>query len=326
MAYPMRWIGIGVLGGLVLIGNVRETAAQRLWSGVMVAPEDRCAPYDRDTYPYPQSVEDVLIDELGGILSPYTCERFVSKGETDIEHIVALSEAHDSGLCDADQETRRQFARDPLNLTLASPAVNRYQKGAKDGAEWSPDRNACWFAARSVAVRQKYGLTIDQREADALDRILDRCLSTVMHCEDAGPSGVLASASGVPRDDAEAVRWYWLAADAEQGDATAQNNLGNMYGTGRGVPQDAVEAVRWWRLAAAQGNARAQFSLGVMYADGRGVPPDDIAAHMWFNLAAAQSTGEDRERYVKARAALADRMTREDIREAQRRAREWPPE
>ena len=75
-----------------------------------------------------------------------------------------------------------------------------------------------------------------------------------------------------------------------------------------------------------QGLADAQFSLGFMYADGRGVPPDDIAAHMWFNLAAAQSTGEDRERYVKARAALADRMTREDLREAQRRAREWSPE
>ena len=37
MAYPMRWLGIGVLGGLVLIVSVRETAAQRLWSGVVVA-------------------------------------------------------------------------------------------------------------------------------------------------------------------------------------------------------------------------------------------------------------------------------------------------
>ena len=40
MAYPMRWLGIGVLWGLVLIGSVRETAAQRFWSGVVVAQED----------------------------------------------------------------------------------------------------------------------------------------------------------------------------------------------------------------------------------------------------------------------------------------------
>ena len=53
MACLMRWLGIGVLGSLVLIGSVRETAAQRLWNGVVVAQEDRCAPYDRDTYPYP---------------------------------------------------------------------------------------------------------------------------------------------------------------------------------------------------------------------------------------------------------------------------------
>ena len=57
----------------------------------------------------------------------------------------------------------------------------------------------------------------------------------------------------MPQDDAEAVRWFRLA--AEQGDATAQNNLGVRYGTGRGVPQDDAEAVRWYRLAAEQGHA-----------------------------------------------------------------------
>ena len=280
MTFRRRWIGIGVLGGLVLIGSVRDAADQSLWRGLVVAPEQRCAPYDRDTYPYPQSVEDALIEDIGGILSPYTCERFVSKGETDIEHIVALSEAHDSGLCGANAATRRQFARDPLNLTLANPAVNRYQKGAKDGAEWSPDRNACWFAARSVAVRQKYGLTIDQSEADALDRILDRCLSTVMHCEDAGPNGVLASA----QTDDEALAD--LRGRAEQGDAAAQFDLGIRYSLGLGVPENDAEAIRWYRLAAAQGHAEAQNNLGVMYDAGRGIPQDYAEAVRWYQRAA----------------------------------------
>ena len=67
---------------------------------------------------------------------------------------------------------------------------------------------------------------------------------------------------GVPQDDAEAVRWYRLA--AEQGHADAQSNLGVMYDTGRGVPQDDAEAVRWYRLAAEQGHAIAQRRLDEM--------------------------------------------------------------
>ena len=49
-----------------------------------------------------------------------------------------------------------------------------------------------------------------------------------------------------------------LRARAEQGDAEAQFNLGVMYSNGEGVPQDDAEAVRWYRLAAAQGYARAR--------------------------------------------------------------------
>lgn len=44
---------------------------------------------------------------------------------------------------------------------------------------------------------------------------------------------------------------------AEQGDATAQNNLGVMYEYGLGVPKDDAEAVKWYRMAAEQGNALA---------------------------------------------------------------------
>ena len=57
---------------------------------------------------------------------------------------------------------------------------------------------------------------------------------------------------------------------AEQGDASAQNNLGFAYATGEGVPQDDAEAVRWFRLAAEQSHAGAQYSLGVIYGAGEG--------------------------------------------------------
>ena len=151
-----------------------------LWRGLTVAAEQRCAPYRSEEYAYPQAVEDDIIERFGGLFSPYTNEVFESKGDTDIEHVVARSEAHDSGLCRADTATKRAFSRDLLNLTLASPRVNRNQKGAKDAAEWQPDANQCWFAQTVVAVRRAYQLTIDRHEADALDGIFAGCSATEM--------------------------------------------------------------------------------------------------------------------------------------------------
>ena len=95
--------------------------------------------------------------------------------ETDIEHIVARSEAHDSGLCSASPERKREFARGFRNLTLSAPHLNRNLKGAKDAADWTPGENRCWFAWRVIDVRRAYDLTIDRREADALDAILETC-------------------------------------------------------------------------------------------------------------------------------------------------------
>ena len=128
---------------------------------------------------------------------------------------------------------------------------------------------------------------------------------------------------GVSQDYGEAVRWYRLAAG--QGNATAQYNLGVRYDNGEGVPLDYAEAVRWYRLAAEQGVAFAQIGLGSMYASGEGVPQNDVDAHMWFDLAVAQSSSEDRENYEAARDAVAERMTADQIAEAERRAREWTP-
>ena len=58
-----------------------------------VAPEHRCTPYDRDNdYPYPQSIEAQIAARLGGMWSPYDGTRFDSLRESDIEHIVAVSD------------------------------------------------------------------------------------------------------------------------------------------------------------------------------------------------------------------------------------------
>ena len=142
---------------------------------------------------------------LGAVYGPYTGTCFSSTSETDIEHIVAASEAHDSGLCAADAATRAQFSRDLRNLTLASPEVNRYEKSGKDASEWTPARNACWFAGRVLEVRRVYGLTIDRDEAEALERILSGCKSTALEaivCTLPPSSGAGAASAPTSGDDA----------------------------------------------------------------------------------------------------------------------------
>ena len=68
---------------------------------------------------------------------------------------------------------------------------------------------------------------------------------------------------------------------AEQGDASAQFNLGQMYQEGRGVAQSDAEAVKWFRKSAEQGDANAQFNLGSMYRNGLGVTQSDTEAVKW---------------------------------------------
>ena len=171
---------------IVALGIQAKALGQQTYRGVRVEPETRCTPYDRDDYPYPQSVESQIIAGIGKIYGPYTGQCFTTARETDIEHIVALSEAHDSGLCSASGATKARFARDVLNLTLASPRVNRFEKGAKDGADWQPRLNGCWFVERTLEVRRKYSLSIDCREAAAIEGTLAGCASTKVVVLDCG--------------------------------------------------------------------------------------------------------------------------------------------
>lgn len=96
--------------------------------------------------------------------------------------------------------------------------------------------------------------------------------------------------SGVPKNPAEASKWFRLA--AEQGNVGAQFQLGEMYARGEGVAKDDFQAIKWYRLAADLGDAIAQRQLGVMYARGRGVDPDDVEAARWFRRAAEQGNAD----------------------------------
>ena len=99
-----------------------------------VCEEGARVSYDRDAFGSAySSLEDEIIDALpksdGQVYTPYTCTLFDIQADgtaaTDIEHIVALAEAYDSGLVESQFRT---FAGDIDNLTIADPTVNRSQK------------------------------------------------------------------------------------------------------------------------------------------------------------------------------------------------------
>ena len=108
---------------------------------------------------------------------------------------------------------------------------------------------------------------------------------------------------------------------AEQGNAIAQLNLGDMYLEGLGVPQDNKEAVKWTRLSAEQGDAEAQYNLGQMYYKGQGVQQDYVSAHMWFNLSGSNGYKDA----VGSRKKVEKKMTKQQMEKAQEMARNWKP-
>jgi len=108
-----------------------------------------------------------------------------------------------------------------------------------------------------------------------------------------------------------------LVKRAKTGDAKWEYELGIYfyYSIFADRDQTLAMAVRWFRKAAEQGYKPAQSYLGECYASGNGVPQDFVQAYKWYNLASAQAE----------RDALAIKMTREQIAEAQQLSREFKP-
>ena len=145
------------------------SADAETWRGLKVCNERPRDGYDRDAFGTSySSLEGEIIAALpptmkanGQVYTPYSCLAFDitpdGTAATDIEHIVALAETHDSSIADR----RRDIARDLDNLTIADPTVTRSKKSDRDAAEWMPARHGAWFAERVIQVTLEYGLRVD---------------------------------------------------------------------------------------------------------------------------------------------------------------------
>ena len=114
-----------------------------------------------------------LIDPFSGKLVTFSA----SGNSIDIDHVVALSNAWQTGAVYFDKSKRNLLANDPLNLLAVDAKLNR-KKGDGDAATWLPPNKAfrCEYVARQVAVKAKYGLWVTKAEKAMMEKILSTCV------------------------------------------------------------------------------------------------------------------------------------------------------
>lgn len=90
-----------------------------------------------------------------------------------IDHVVSLSNAWQTGIFQMSQRVRTNFANDPLNLLAVKGSLNS-QKGDGDAATWLPPNKPfrCAYVSRQIQVKVKYGLWLTMPEKEAMLRIL----------------------------------------------------------------------------------------------------------------------------------------------------------
>lgn len=118
----------------------------------------------------------------GEYTEPYTgsYEKFYQKSDfskkVQIDHIVALSNAWQTGAQYKTAEERYALATDPLNLIAADASANM-TKSDGDAATWLPPNKSfrCEYVARQIAVKYKYALWVTAAEREAMAGILEKC-------------------------------------------------------------------------------------------------------------------------------------------------------
>ena len=118
--------------------------------------------------------------ESGVLNDPYSGQLIsFQRGEKtsaliQIDHVVALSNAWQTGIFQSSTKERTSFANDPLNLMAVKGTLNS-QKGDGDAATWLPPNKAyrCDYVSRQIQVKVKYGLWVTKPEKEAMARVLN---------------------------------------------------------------------------------------------------------------------------------------------------------
>ena len=110
-------------------------------------------------------------------ISAYDGEQVTNPSDLDIDHMVPLAEAWDSGARKWSTAQRQAFANDlgdPRSLIAVTASSNR-SKSDQDPAEWLPDLSVCQYLQNWIAVKVRWRLSIDKTEKSALRSGLAQC-------------------------------------------------------------------------------------------------------------------------------------------------------
>lgn len=176
-------LAMTALEQLVVKGRAAKTGYEREQFGGDWTSIDGC---DTRNIILARDMRDITVADCEvqhGILDdPYTGSTidFVrgpsTSAEVQIDHVVALSNAWQTGAAYWEYDKRVAFANDPLELLAVDGDANQ-QKSAGDAATWLPPYKPfrCQYVARQIAVKAKYNLWITSPEYDAMARILQMC-------------------------------------------------------------------------------------------------------------------------------------------------------
>lgn len=122
----------------------------------------------------------------GTLMDRYTAKtvqfnRGANSSAVQIDHVVAISNAWQTGAQLLSPNLRAQLANDPLELLAVDGPANQ-QKSDADAATWLPPNKdyRCRYVARQIAVKKKYSLWVVPAERDAMRRILASCPDQVI--------------------------------------------------------------------------------------------------------------------------------------------------
>ena len=180
---------VAVLETLAVKGRAAKTGYERSQFGPAWSDVDRNGCDTRNdilyrdltSIDYKDGTKECVV-QSGILVDPYSGEKIsfergvATSSDVQIDHVVALSNAWQTGAFKLTVEKRTAFANDPLNLLAVKGQLNS-QKSDGDAATWLPPKKnyRCAYVARQVAVKAKYGLWLTAPEKAAIVKIIASC-------------------------------------------------------------------------------------------------------------------------------------------------------
>ena len=184
----------------------------------------------------------------GEWLAPYSNTIVTDPGRLDVDHMVPLGNAHDSGAWQWSANRREQYANyldDPQHLIAVTASANR-SKGARGPDQWKPEDRTYWcqYAVDWIAIKSTWALTVTEAELAGLNEMLYSCNEppSLWVSHGSVPGVHRATSTPAPRPTATATTIKYNSCDAAQ--AAGETRVQGSKGSGRGFPKQMVPDAR----------------------------------------------------------------------------------